>query len=226
MATTANPNAIEIPSAEELLGNPEATNTSGSLDSQNVQGGSSNGSVVFPAIAAISEDAINFDQVLNEVKVETSTDEEGQVRVFLKPTSYQAKIIVERWYQAIKTVEESYIADATNQDAFRISDCRTSSERSFPKPTTFAATRISTATGRILASLNPSSSTIDIRLLKERCNAGRYLAHAHIPARLCTSLLNVALLLLSAGLNHPYVMLPLDAFSFRTSHPATIPRTC
>jgi hypothetical protein len=229
-----DPNAIEIPSAEELLGIPDAANTLESLDSQNVQGGSSNSSVVFPAITTIYEDAINHDEVLNEVKVVTRMDAGRQIRVLLKPTSYQAKIIVERCYQAIKTVEENYIADATNLDAYMLSDCRTSSERPFPKPTTFAATRISTATGRILASLNPTSSTIDIRKLKERCTAGRYLARVHVPApsrllsplhclqsRLCTSLLNATFLLLSAGLIPPCIMLPLDAFSFRARHPAT-----
>lgn len=110
--------------------------------------------------------------VLENIKVFTSTDAEGKVTFHIKPTSFEAKIVMESWYHSIKLIETNFIADQTNHK-YGPGDCRTSSERPFPKPTLFSASRISAAAGRIFGSLSSSSSIIDIRALKERCPRGR-----------------------------------------------------
>ncbi len=100
------------------------------------------------------------------------TGADGQTRMVLKPTSFQARLLVIEWFESIRLIESNYLPDAPEPN--RLQQCRTMSDRPFPQPTDFTVRRISAGAGRLFGSLPPHPSGIlDIPALTTLCRPGR-----------------------------------------------------
>ena len=94
--------------------------------------------IEFPSPSALGVDETVVDssdaqRILDEIQACTRTGPDGGAVLYFRPTSFQARALVERLYNSIRHVESNYLDDVMGQQPRSIEDCRTSSERPFPQ---------------------------------------------------------------------------------------------
>jgi hypothetical protein len=117
------------------------------------------------------------EDLLKDIYIEMRTGEDGETRMFLIPTSFQARLLVIQWYESIRLLEDNYLSAVPGQNPEQnpLPHCRTLSDRPFPQPTEFTVRRIAAGAGRLFGNLQAgqSSAVIDIPMLTRLCRPGR-----------------------------------------------------